>query len=178
MAALHLKAFYKLCDGTKEKFGLSDGIHLATAKINLYINHILDRCMTRKVSLIYELEYSGDLDHIVGMLTTHINARNSALEEYGENVTISNKRVYPEMFYVRVDMEEKTRGGLEGALRTYISLAGVPNYVNGGSDYGVVQGALEPLGKTLRRPIFGALTFHSGKNVVRKGSLRSLLNLT
>ena len=62
----------------------------------------------------------------------------------------------------KVYIRENKPDHLESALQSYILFAGLPNFVEVGSDYNLIEKVLEGYGKTLEKRLSGLL----GKNVV------------
>ena len=64
---------------------------------------------------------------------------------------------------ILVEMMGNQTDALEEALKSYIGIAGVPSFVERGSDYTLVERTLKEYGQTLKRKIIGSL---AGKHVV------------
>ena len=133
--------------------------------------------MVRGISLRYQLD-SRAIDYIADQATKFKAAGEQVLRRYqGVNLDSSVYTTYDDnRLEILVSIKEvNPNSDLVGAVIEYFSLVGEPYYVRGGSDYSVVEEALAPLGMTLRRPILAVATLHSGKKVVRKGSLLQLV---
>ncbi|MEK6910058.1 MAG: hypothetical protein AABW61_03215 [Candidatus Aenigmatarchaeota archaeon] len=131
--------------------------------------------MASGVSLSYELEHGG-INYIAEQVTKFKSAGEQVLSKYrGINLGARVSSLDIPRLEILVSIRETDpNSDLAGAVTEYFSLVGAPDYVRGGSDYGVVEQALAPLEKTLRRPILAVATLHSGKKVVRRGSLPQL----
>ena len=133
--------------------------------------------MASGVSLSYKLEHGG-INYIAEQATKFKSAGEQVLSKYqGINLSAA-VHSFPQSSQLDILVsirEVDPNGDLVGAVTEYFSLVGAPNYVRGGSDYGVVEQALAPLNKALRIPILAAATLHSGKKVVRRGSLPQLV---
>ena len=112
---------------------------------------------------------SMSIENFYRCLGQAIEAKRSITSHY-RDIGISNGLFFENQIVISIE-GDNTR--VEEAVKEYVTLAGVPDFVESKSDYSLMERVLEEHGKTLKRKLLGFLV---GKHVVsKKGSLESVL---
>ncbi len=120
------------------------------------------------VRMIYNSPSSG-IEGFYRFLGQAIEAKRSITSHY-QDIEISIGIFFGNQIVTDIE-GDKTR--VEQSVKEYIALAGVPDFVESGSDYSLMERVLEEYGKTLKRKFNDIFV---GKYVVsKKGSLEIVL---
>ena len=112
---------------------------------------------------------SMSIENFYRCLGQAIEAKRSITSHY-RDIGISNGLFFENQIVISIE-GDNTR--VEEAVKEYVTLAGVPDFVESGSDYHLMERVLQEHGKTLKRKFLGIFV---GKHVVSKTkSLESVL---
>jgi len=95
-----------------------------------------------------------NIDEVLAVCTRLRDARDTIRQNYDGRVTcVAHMDGAPNC--ASATLQELQEGVLEEALREYLSIAGLPDYVSGGSDWDACNTVLAEHGKVLRRRLIG-----------------------
>jgi len=118
-----------------------------------------------KVSMLYELNNERNQDNLKDKIFNDLEkkletSKNKINLKYNSQIRVDSSLNHD---FIRVSVEEKDIQKLEEVLRNYFMNSGLPLFVEGGSDYNMVNEILNDYGKELKRTGDGFLV---GKCVV------------